>query len=113
MAVPRRGVILAAALMAIFTSAVEATIVATAMPTIVADLGGFQFLTWVFAAYLLAQAATIPVFGRLADLYGRKPIFFVGMGIFLAGSVLCGFAWDMVSLIVFRLLQGLGAGAIG
>lgn len=110
---PRRGLILAAAMMGVFTSAVEATIVATALPTIVAELGGFHLLTWVFAAYLLAQTATIPVFGRLADVYGRKPIFFTGMGIFLLGSALCGFAQSMGALIAFRLLQGLGAGAIG
>lgn len=110
---PRRGIILAAALMGVFTSAVEATIVATALPTIVAELGGFHLLSWVFAAYLLAQTATIPVFGRLADLYGRKPIFFIGMGIFIVGSALCGLAQGMVSLILARLVQGLGAGAIG
>lgn len=110
---PRRGLVLTAALMGVFTAAVEATIVATALPTIVAELGGFHLLSWVFAAYFLAQTATIPIFGRLADVYGRKPIFFIGMGIFLVGSLLCGFAQSMGSLIVFRLLQGLGAGAIG
>jgi MFS family permease len=87
---PHRRLILAAALMGVFTAAVEAPIVATALPTIVAELGGFHFLSWVFAAYLLAQTATIPIFGRLADLYGRKPIFFTGMGIFIIGSALCG-----------------------
>ncbi len=100
-------------MMGVFTAAVEATIVATALPTIVAELGGFEFLSWVFAAYFLAQTATIPLFGRLADVYGRKPIFFIGMGIFLLGSALCGFAQSMGALIVFRLVQGLGAGAIG
>jgi EmrB/QacA subfamily drug resistance transporter len=108
----RRGVVLAAAMMAVFTAAVEATIVATALPTIVGELGGFELLTWVFTAYFLAQTATIPVFGRLADVYGRKPIFFVGMGFFLVGSALCGLAQSMTALIVFRLVQGLGAGAI-
>jgi EmrB/QacA subfamily drug resistance transporter len=110
---PRRGVVLAAALMGVFTAAVEATIVATALPTIVAELGGFHLLSWVFAAYFLAQTATIPIFGRLADVYGRKPIFFIGMGIFLVGSLMCGFAHSMGALIAYRLLQGLGAGAIG
>ncbi len=99
-------------MMAMFMAAVESTIVSTAMPTIVAVLGGFHLLSWVFAAYLLTQAVTIPVYGRLADLYGRKRMFFIGASIFLAGSALCGFAWDMPSLIVFRALQGLGAGAI-
>jgi EmrB/QacA subfamily drug resistance transporter len=98
--------------MAIFMAAVEATIVATAMPTIVADLGGFRLFTWVFTAYLLTTAATIPIYGRLADLYGRKRVFFAGGSLFLVGSVLCGFARSMVMLIVLRGLQGMGAGAV-
>lgn len=73
-------------MMAIFMAAVEATIVATAMPTIVSDLGGFSMFSWVFAAYLLAQAVSTPVYGRLADLYGRKRMFFIGATIFLSGS---------------------------
>ncbi|MBV9829096.1 MAG: MFS transporter [Alphaproteobacteria bacterium] len=110
--VPRRGVVLAAALMATFMPAVESTIVATAMPTIVSDLGGFNLFSWVFAAYLLAMAVSIPLYGRLADIYGRKPIFFIGTGIFLVGTTLCGFASSMGVLVAFRGLQGLGAGAI-
>jgi len=102
----------AAAMMATFMTAVETTIVATAMPTIVADLGDFHLFSWVFAAYLLAQAVSIPIYGRLADLYGRKRIFFVGAGVFLVGSTLCGFAHGMLSLIAFRALQGIGAGAV-
>lgn len=109
---PRRWPVLAAAMLAMFTAAVEGTIVATAMPTIVAELGGFSLLSWVFVAYLLAQTVTIPIYGRLSDVYGRKPVFFVGMGLFLTGSLLCGFAWGMIPLICFRALQGLGAGAI-
>jgi EmrB/QacA subfamily drug resistance transporter len=104
--------VFAAVILAIFMVANDAYIVATAMPTIVADLGGFRLFSWVFAAYLLAQAVTIPIYGRLADLYGRKRIFFVGAGIFLTGSTLCGFASGMVPLICFRALQGIGAGAI-
>jgi EmrB/QacA subfamily drug resistance transporter len=99
-------------MMATFMAAVESTIVATAMPTIVADLGGFELLSWVFSAYLLAQAVTIPIYGRLADLYGRKRVFFAGAGLFLAGSLLSGFAPSMVVLVGFRVLQGFGAGAI-
>ena len=76
----RRSLILAACMMATFMAAVESTIVATAMPTIVAELGGFHLFSWVFAAYLLAQAVTIPIYGRLADLYGRKRVFFAGAG---------------------------------
>lgn len=116
--------------MAIFMAAVEATIVATAMPTIVSDLGGFRLFSWVFAAYLLAQAVSTPVYGRLADLYGRKRMFFIGATIFLVGSTACGFTWifntwvfntwafnrelglGMAALVVFRIFQGLGAGSI-
>ncbi len=108
----RRPWILAACMAAMFMGAVEATIVATAMPTIVASLGGFSIFGWVFSAYLLAQAVTIPIYGRMADLYGRKRVFFAGTTIFLIGSALCGFAGSMPALIGFRALQGLGAGAI-
>ncbi|POW87170.1 MFS transporter [Serratia marcescens] len=110
--ITHRPLILIACMLAMFMSAIEATIVATAMPTIIGDLGGFSLLGWVFAVYLLAQAITIPIYGRLADLYGRKRVFFFGATLFLLGSVLCGFAPDMYWLIGFRLLQGLGAGAI-
>ena len=95
-----------------FMIAIEGTIVATAMPTIVGQLGGFDLFTWVFTAYLLTQAVTIPIYGRLADLYGRKRVLFVGMTVFLAASLLCGLAWGMVPLIAFRALQGVGAGAL-
>ena len=101
-----------AAVAAIFMAAIEGTIVATAMPTIVGELGGFQLFSWVFTAYLLTQAITIPIYGRLADFYGRKRILLTGMGIFLAGSVLCGFAWNMETLIAFRVAQGIGTGAL-
>ena len=110
--VPRRRLVLAAALMATFMPAVESTIVATAMPTIVADLRGFALFSWVFAAPLLTMAVTIPLYGRLADIYGRKRVFFVGTGIFLVGTTLCGFARSMVLLVLFRALQGIGSGAI-
>jgi EmrB/QacA subfamily drug resistance transporter len=109
---PGRPLVLAAAMLGIFMAAVESTIVATAMPTIVADLGGFSLFSWVFAAYLLAQAVTIPIYGRLADLYGRKRVFFAGASLFLAASVLCGLARGMVPLILFRAVQGAGAGAL-
>ncbi|HET8607450.1 MAG TPA: MDR family MFS transporter [Gaiellaceae bacterium] len=93
-------------------AAMDTTIVATAIPSIVRDLGGFSLFPWVFSGYVLAQAVTIPIYGKLADLYGRKPVLIVGTLIFLAGSILSGIAWSMVALIVFRALQGLGAGAI-
>jgi EmrB/QacA subfamily drug resistance transporter len=108
----RRTLVLAACLMATFMAAVESTIIATAMPTIVADLGGFSLFSWVFAVYLLTQAVSIPVYGRLADIYGRKKVFYIGAGLFLVGSSLCGFANSMVVLILFRALQGFGAGAV-
>src|SRR6185503_2335145 len=110
--VPRRGMVLAAALIAIFMPAVESSIVATALPTIIGDLGGFHLFSWVFAVPFLTMAVTIPLYGRLADLYGRKRVFFVGTVIFLVGTLLCGFARSMVVLILFRALQGIGAGAI-
>jgi EmrB/QacA subfamily drug resistance transporter len=97
---------------AMFMIAIEATIVSTAMPPIAGQLGDLHLYSWVFASFLLTQTATTVVFGKLADLYGRKPVLLVGIFIFLAGTVLCGVAWSMPSLIIFRLLQGIGAGAI-
>jgi EmrB/QacA subfamily drug resistance transporter len=108
----KRTLVLAATMMATFMAAVESSIVATAMPTIVADLGDFHLFSWVFAAYLLTQAVSIPIYGRLADLYGRKRMFFLGAGLFLLGSISCGFAWGMIPLIAFRFVQGIGAGAV-
>lgn len=77
-------------MLAMFLSAMEGTIVATAMPTIVGKLGGFSELAWVFSIFLLTQAVSIPIYGRLADLFGRKPVFAVGTGLFIVGSLLCG-----------------------
>ena len=108
----RRTLVLAACMMATFMAAVESTIVATAMPTIVAELGGFSLFSWMFAIYLLTQAVSIPIYGRLADVYGRKRVFYAGAGLFLIGSILCGFAPDMLWLIGFRALQGIGAGGV-
>lgn len=92
--------------------AIEATILATAVPTIVGDLGGFTEFPWLFSVYLLAQAVSVPVYAKLADVVGRKPIIMVGIGLFLTGSILAGFAWSMPALIAFRAIQGLGAGAV-
>jgi EmrB/QacA subfamily drug resistance transporter len=93
--------------------AMDTTIVATAIPQVVGDLGGFSLVGWVFSVYLLAQTVTIPIYGKLADLFGRKPVLVVGVVVFLIGSLLSAFAWNMVALIAFRALQGLGAGSIG
>jgi EmrB/QacA subfamily drug resistance transporter len=104
--------VFAAALSTIFMAAMEGTIVATAMPTIVGSLGGIELFSWIFGAYLLTQAILIPIYGRLSDLYGRKPVLLFGIGVFLVGSVLCGLAWNMISLIAFRVVQGIGSGAL-
>ncbi len=108
----RRPLVLATLVLAMFMAAIEGTIVATAMPSIAASLGGFSLYSWVFSAFLLMQAITTPMFGKLADLYGRKPVFIYGVIVFLIGSVLCGFAPSMIVLVGFRFLQGLGAGAV-
>jgi EmrB/QacA subfamily drug resistance transporter len=108
----RRRLVLAACLMATFMAAVESSIVATAMPTIVADLGGFNLFAWVFSVYLLMQAVSIPIYGRLADIYGRKKVFYAGAGLFLVGSTLCGLSANLPTLILFRALQGVGAGGV-
>src|ERR1700730_13816380 len=108
----RRRAVTLACMLAIFMAAVEVPIVAPAMPTIVAELGGARFFSWVFATYLLTQAVTTPIYGRLADIHGRKPVFVAGASLFLVGSAACGFTWSMASLVVFRTVQGLGAGCI-
>ena len=110
--VTRRPLVIVAVMLSMFMIAIEATIISTAMPQIVGDLGGLTLFSWVFSGFLLAQAAATVIFGKLSDVYGRKPAILVGIGFFLLGSGLCGFAWSMGSLIAFRLLQGIGAGAI-
>lgn len=107
-----RTAVLWAALIANFLAAMEVTIVGTAMPTIVGVLQGLDVFTWVVTGYLLAQTITIPIYGKLADLYGRKRTFFVGATIFLIGSLLSGFATSMLGLVVARVIQGIGGGAI-
>ncbi|MBD1381285.1 MDR family MFS transporter [Metabacillus arenae] len=99
-------------MLAMFMSAIEATIVSTAMPAIVADLGGFSLYSWVFSSYLLMNAVTILLYGKLSDLFGRKPIIIFGIVVFLAGSILCALAGSMEWLIAARFVQGLGAGAV-
>jgi MFS family permease len=108
----RRPLVLAAAIGSILISSIESYIVATVMPQIVGELGGFDLFSWVFTAYLLTQAVTIPIYGRLADIHGRKPMLLIAVGLFLLGSILAGFSWNMVSLIAFRIVQGVGSGGI-
>lgn len=93
-------------------AALDSTVVATAMPTIVGELGGVQRYGWVFSGYLLAATTTVPMFAKLADMHGRKPIFLIGIGLFVGASVLCGLSDTIDQLIVLRALQGLGAGAL-
>ena len=107
-----RGPILLAVMLGTGLVAIDATILATAVPAVVDDLGGFTQFPWLFSVYLLAQAVSVPIYGKLADMVGRKPIMLLGIGLFVLGSVLCGFAWSMPALIAFRVIQGLGAGAV-
>jgi MFS family permease len=109
---PRPRLIIAAMLISTFMAAVEVTVISTAMPTIVAKLGGFRLFSWTFGVYLLTQAVMTPLYGRLADSFGRRAVYLGSTALFLAGSLLCGFAWSMVSLIVFRAIQGIGGGGL-
>jgi len=92
--------------------ALDSTIIATAVPSVVRDLGGFSQFPWLFSIYLVTQAVTVPLYGKLADTIGRRPVMFFGIAVFLVGSVLCGVAWSMPALIAFRAVQGVGAGAL-
>jgi EmrB/QacA subfamily drug resistance transporter len=99
-------------MLSLFLAAMEATVVATAMPTIVGQLGGLEHYAWVFSAYMLASTTTVPLYGKLSDLYGRRRLYIFAMVLFLAGSILCGLANTMTQLVLARGLQGLGAGGI-
>jgi EmrB/QacA subfamily drug resistance transporter len=107
-----RGPVLIGIMLSTALVAIDGTVIATAVPSIVGSLGGFAQFPWLFSVYLLAQAVTVPVYGKLADVFGRKPVMLFGIGLFLVGSVLCGAAWSMGALIAFRAVQGLGAGAV-
>jgi EmrB/QacA subfamily drug resistance transporter len=99
-------------MLSLFLASMEATVIATAMPTIVGQLGGLEHYAWVFSAYMLASTTTVPLYGKLSDLYGRRKLYVFAMTLFLAGSILCGQANTMPQLIFARALQGLGAGGI-
>jgi len=107
-----RGPILAALMLSTGLVALDSTIIATAVLSITDSLGGFSQFPWLFSIYLLAQAVTVPIYGKLADTVGRKPVILFGIVVFALGSLLCGLAGNMVLLIIFRAVQGIGAGAI-
>lgn len=109
---PRRGLVLTAILLAMFLSAMEATVVATAMPTVIADLQGLELYGWVGSLYMLASTLTIPLWGKLADLRGRRPAMLAGLVLFLGGSLVAGQARSMLVLVLARAVQGVGAGAL-
>ncbi|MGE5252160.1 MAG: MDR family MFS transporter [Bacteroidota bacterium] len=99
-------------MLSLFLASMESTVVATAMPTIVGQLGGLEHYSWVFSAYMLASTTTVPLYGKLSDLYGRRRLYIFAMALFLAGSVLSGLARSMGGLIAARTLQGIGAGGV-
>ena len=105
-------VVLGGLMLALTLAALDQNIVATALPRIVSDLGGLAHLSWVVTAFLVASTTTTPLYGKFSDIYGRKPAFMVSIIIFLLGSMLCGLAQGMTQLIVFRAIQGLGAGGL-
>jgi EmrB/QacA subfamily drug resistance transporter len=104
--------VLAALMLSVALVALDSTIIATAVPSVVRDLGGFSQFPWLFSIYLLTQAVTVPLYGKFADMVGRRPLMFFGIAAFLLGSVLCGVAWSMPALIASRAIQGIGAGAV-
>src|SRR5690606_20303890 len=109
---PRVMVVFSGLLLAMLLAALDSTIVATALPTIVGELGGLAHLSWVVTAYLLAQTVVTPLYGKLGDLYGRKGVLQSAIVIFLIGSALCGMSQNMTQLIIFRAIQGLGGGGL-
>src|SRR6476619_202364 len=107
-----RGPVLGALMLTTGLVALDSTIIATAVPSIVQDVGGFTQFPWLFSIYLLTAAVSVPLYGKRADVIGRKPLLFFGIAVFLLGSILCGVAWSMPALIAFRAVQGIGAGAV-
>jgi EmrB/QacA subfamily drug resistance transporter len=99
-------------MLSIFVAAMDATVVGTALPTIARELNGFSLYSWVFTGYLLTATTSVPIWGRLADLYGRRPVLLTGLAIFVLASLFCAGSTNMVALIIFRTLQGVGAGCL-
>jgi EmrB/QacA subfamily drug resistance transporter len=110
--VSERRLVTLALFVATFLVALDMSVIATAMPTVIGQIGGIHLYAWVFSAYLLSSTVTMPIYGKLADLFGRKPVLLSGTALFLVGSMLCGQSQTMEQLIAFRLLQGLGAGGM-
>ncbi|HEX7598661.1 MAG TPA: MDR family MFS transporter [Polyangia bacterium] len=108
----RLNIITVGILLSLFLASMEGTVVATAMPTIVGELGGLAIYSWVFSMYMLTSTTTVPIYGKLSDLYGRKLVYTISMALFVAGSVLCAAARTMEQLVIFRAIQGLGAGGV-
>lgn len=108
----RRRLVIIAALAGTFLASLDVTVVGTAMPTIIAQLGGLSIYPWVFSIYLLGSTVTMPLYGKAADLFGRKPVYLAAIGLFLIGSVLCTTAGSMTALIIWRGVQGIGAGGV-
>jgi EmrB/QacA subfamily drug resistance transporter len=108
----RRWAVTAGVMTGMFIAALEATVVGTAMPTVIASLGGINQYSWVFSAYIVTSTVTVPVWGKLSDIYGRRVLYQAGIFIFLLGTLLSGLATSMTQLILFRAIQGLGAGAL-
>ncbi|NUP44594.1 MAG: MFS transporter [Streptomyces sp.] len=108
----RRRPVAAALMLGMALAALDSTVISTAIPQIVGDLGGFSVFSWLFSGYLLAVTVSLPVYGKISDTFGRKPVLLFGIVLFLVGSLLCAGAWNMGSLIAFRVVQGLGGGAL-
>src|ERR687888_2593365 len=108
----QRKLLTIALMLAMGVVALEGTVVTTALPTVVGELQGLTLYPWVFSAYLLTSTTGVPIYGKLADLYGRKPVFLAGLALFLLGTLLCGASASMGQLVAFRAVQGLGAGAV-
>ena len=107
-----KAVVMAGTLLGLFTAAMDQTVVGTSMPRIIADLGGFGLFSWVGTGFMMASTATVPIIGKLSDIYGRKPFYMAGILVLLIGSALSGYSQNVEQLIAFRVIQGLGAGMI-
>src|SRR5215211_4114856 len=104
--------VLSGLMLGMFLAALDQSIVGTALKTIVTDLGGAEHVSWVVAAYLITSTVSTPLYGKISDLYGRKPVYQFAIGVFLLGSVVAGFSQNMVMLILARAIQGLGGGGL-